>query len=167
MATPSVPSPQQIAQELANTLVTISNAKNAAAITNYNQAVTFYTKIYGMQPSASAPPKPTSPEIESVNTDLVIQLDLQSPPVQDSAWLGIYTYSQYVPPIVPPPAIQMPTIVVQPFGTGYEGFFELAPDSPSISPGQTVVISGVTYEKEIIGQSPFAPNGQITAWKVL
>jgi hypothetical protein len=162
----TIPTPAQLGVLLAQTLTSIANAQNAAAINTYDQNMTIYTKSYGTNPSTSAPPPPVPPQIVTINSALVEQLELQAPNVTDAQWLEIYSYSTYEPPPPsPPPAPTLPTIVVQPFGPGYPGYFELAPDSPLIPQGTKVNIATVTYVKENLVQFPFAPNGWITAWK--
>jgi hypothetical protein len=157
--------PQQLAPILASTLVTISNGLNAAAINEYNQAMTLYTKLFGVNPPSSAYPKPVPPQIQVVNTTLVEQLEVQIPFPTEAEWAGIYSYQTYIPPPLPTPVIPEPTTVVEPFGAGFPNYFELAPDSPSVSVGTKVTINGIVYIKEVVSQSPFAPNGQVTAWK--
>lgn len=140
------PTSLQLGQELAQTLTYISNAKNAAAITNWQKDGGPF------------------PQIETVNTALVIQLET-SGTVDDPRWLSIYSYSTYVPP---PPPITVPLVpnkVVGPFSPNFPGFFELSPDGPSIPVGSQVNVGGVTYTKEIVAANPFSPNGGTTAWK--
>lgn len=158
-------SPAELAPILAATLTSIANAQNSSAINSYNQAVTVYRKIYGTSPSPSAPPPPLPPQLASVNTAAVEALEVSAAPT-DAQWLAVYSYSTYQPPSVPAIPTPTPNVVVQPFGEGFPGFFELAPDSPSISVGTAIGINGRLYIKEVVSQSPFAPNGQVTAWKV-
>ena len=162
---PSMPSPAQLGVILAATLTSIADAQNKAAINLYNQAVTIYRKIYGTNPGPGAPPLPTPPLLATVNSAVVESLEV-SPPADDSGWLAVYTYAPYQPPTPPVVPTPTPTMVVQAFGEGYPGFFELAPDSPAVSVGTSVKIAGLEYIKEVVSQSPFAPNGQVTAWKV-
>jgi hypothetical protein len=156
--------PSELAPLLAASLQKITDARNASEILEYNQAVTLYTKIYGVNPNPNSPPPPTPPQIEILNQNLVMELETKSD-TNDADWLAIYSYETYKPVTPPSPSINLPTLVVEPFGPGYPGYFELAPDSPSVTPGTSVIINGITYNKENIGQSPFSPTGFITAWK--
>ena len=157
------PSPAQLGALLASTLTMISNARNAEEEQIYQQDMTIYAKIYGTSPNSSAPALPQPPQIEAVNSALVVQLE-EANDSNPAHWLEIYSYT--TAPTIPlaPPPITLPTIVVQPFGPGFPGYFELAPDSPSIPVGQQVTISENVYFKEVVGENPFAPNGVVTAW---
>lgn len=64
----------------------------------------------------------------------------------------------------PPPSINL--TVAQPSGDEFPGFYEMNGDSPAIPVGYLVSLGdGFNYVKTIIGHSPFAPNGNMTAWK--
>lgn len=157
--------PAELAPILAATLTSIANAQNAAAINSYNQAVTVYRKIYGTSPGPGAPAPPMPPLLASVNAPLVESLEVSAAPT-DAQWLSVYSYSPYQPPATPVAPTPTPNVVVEPFGEGFPGFFDLAPDSPAIWVGTSVKIAGVEYIKQVVSESPFAPNGQVTAWKV-
>jgi hypothetical protein len=63
-----------------------------------------------------------------------------------------------------PPTVTL--TVAQPVGNDFPGFYEMNGDSPAIAVGFMVSLGdGFNYTKTIIGHSPFAPNGNITAWK--
>lgn len=157
--------PQELAPILAARLKFLSDARNTEEILEYNQGMTIFTKIYGTNPNPdNLKFRPPLPQIESVDTDLVVKLESNSV-TDDTQWLKIYSYKTYIPPPINPPSVNLPTLVVEPFGVGYPNYFELAPDSPSVTPGTSVTINGIKYTKENIGQSPFSPTGFITAWK--
>jgi hypothetical protein len=163
---PPMPSPAQLGVLLGQTLTAIANAQNSAAILIYQKAVTLYYKSYGSSPIPSAPAPPVPPKIVTVNTTLVESLELANVgSITPEQWLSIYSYTTY--PVIGPPApapVTLPTIVIQPFGPGFPNYFELSPDGPQIPVGQEVTIAGVKYVKLVVAQSPFGPNGVITAW---
>lgn len=138
-----------IAQRLAQTLTAMANAKNAAAISNWQKD--------------GGP----LPQIINVNQQLVIQFELAG--VEDgNTWNTVYSYSTYQPPVTPlNPNPGLPTIVIGPFGepSDFPNTVELAPDGPYNPVGSVVVINGVKYTKTIVAANPFSPLGGTTAWK--
>lgn len=133
MSTQSQPTPAQLGITLGQSLTAIANAQNQAAISNYNQAVTKYTSQYGTEPNLSLPGTPlppTPPMLTLVNTNAVEALELEANALLVSGqggaldllnWTSVYSYIQYVPPPVVPPAppavaTHTGTAVQTPFG---------------------------------------------------
>jgi len=77
----------------------------------------------------------------------------------------IYWPNPPAPVIVVPPPSSNPTFTLGPsMAPDFPNDYEMNGDGPSIPVGQVVTIGSVSYVKQLLGHSPFAPNGIITGW---
>lgn len=121
------PTPLQIAAIGAENASLMYQSLNNAAIAQYNKNVAFYTSIYGTQPNASAPPKPTPPMLYVFSQAMYIQLteDLIANPTVPVDWTTVLTMIQYIPIAPAPPT---PTTPIYTIGTlsSIPGFYQVS-----------------------------------------
>lgn len=67
-------------------------------------------------------------------------------------------------PAPPPPPTSTTFTVKDPLGPSYPNAYNVTGDGPNIPVGTSFTQDNHTYTKTIIGHSPFAPNGNVTAW---
>lgn len=118
-----------------------------------------YNSGYTWTPSFMQPPLQTAPGIPPLAG--MKPYDPDNPPPG-----SILVYWPNPPaPITPPTPPPTTTFTLGPsLAPNYPGYYEMIGDSPSVPVGTTTVIDGHTYTKQIIGHSPFAPNGNVTGW---
>jgi len=165
MATQGPPDQNQVAQAMIDTAKQLATIYNTNAVNSYNLAVSNFNqnlpqlKVLGLP----IPPAPVPPMLMVVDENAILRYELNLTP-----WVTpspFFQYVQYVPIVTPPPD-NHPSLKIEQAIPEYPGFFEVNGDGPSISVGTTFKDDlGHVYKKTVISYSPFAPNGQVTAWQ--
>lgn len=112
-----------------------------------------YTSVYGFlqaKPIIQVPPGITFNGITGQPNQGDVTVFWPSPP----------------PPFaIPAPPSTIPGLTLGPaLGVDFPSYYSMFGDSPNVPVGSQVIINNDKYTKQIIGHSPFAPGGNVTAW---
>ncbi len=152
-----------ITQKMIAALKQVASAMNKSAIIIYNNAVNSVKDQNLWNQSMGRPllPMPQPPMLKIVNESLVIANEQG---VGEKDWSQVFFNVPYVPIVPPPPPA--PAVVIGTEQLYYPGFFTTTQgDGPSVAIGSVVNQAGHSYKKTVIGHSPFAPDGNVTAWQ--
>lgn len=161
-----------ITQNMINAMKKIASVKNQNEILKYNNAVTSVTAQNAWLLAVNRPllPMPTPPMMLVVNEALIKQNEGQtfvagggSATDSDKQDWNVFFEVPYVPVVAPPPP--PPQIHVNLAAFEGPGLFGADGDGPQVPVGTQITQDGHTYMKIVIGHSPFAPNGNVTAWQ--
>lgn len=169
-----------ITQHMIDAMQGVADANNKSAIINYNNALKSAQDNNAWLVSAGRPtlPLPTPPMLIVVNKDLITHNESvtfsSANPAHDLDWGGVFFQVPYVPPQPKTQSAKPITINVNAFqGPGLCG---ADGDGPSVPIGTKVQgpdvlgldgggANAATWTKIMIGRSPFAPGGIVTAWQ--
>jgi hypothetical protein len=152
-----------ITQKMILALKQVASAMNKSTIITYTNTINSIKDQNLWNQSMGRPliPIPPPPMLKIVNEALVTANEQG---VGEKDWSQVFFDVPYVPIVAPPPPA--PAVVIGTEELYYPGFFTTtAGDSPDVGIGSVVTQGGHSYKKTVIGHSPFAPNGNVTAWQ--
>lgn len=163
-----------ITQHMIDAMRAVAAAENASAIIDYNNQVESVAKNNATNKSLGIPlvPVPQPPMLKVVNTALIAQNESEvfaagggTAVDSDKQDWDIFFEVPYVP--VVPPAPTHPAIVVNLDAFEGPGLYGADGDGPDVPAGTVVAGPGGvgSFRKTVIGRSPFAPGGVVTAWQ--